>query len=75
MQVAQTSQIVFRARIMCNGRRTNRISCPLEKLHMGASNVSFDKCKSRTCGYARMVTERGVYCTYPSNSRGRRRTA
>jgi len=64
MQVEQ-GPIVFRNRIVSNARRTNRIHCPLEGMK-GTRNVSFDKCKSRACGYVRMLTERGVYCTFPS---------
>lgn len=64
MQVEQGLPF-FRSRIVCNGRRTNRITCPLERLK-GVGHISFDECKTRACGYVRMVTERGVYCTFPS---------
>ena len=65
MQVEQ-GPVVFRNRVICNGRRTNRISCPLEKKLRGVGSISFDKCKTRACGHVRMLTERGVYCTFPS---------
>jgi hypothetical protein len=65
--LVEQGPIVFRNRIVCNGRRTNRIGCPLERLK-GVGNISFDKCKTRACGHVRMLTERGVYCTFPSSS-------
>ena len=72
VQAVVPEEIVFRGRIVSKGRRTNRISCPRE-WPSGIKHVSFDKCRSRLCGHVRMLTERGVYCTFPSSSMRKRK--
>lgn len=55
--------MVFRQRIISNGRRTNRINCPKSLAERNIKVVSFDEC--RDCEFAFAIREAGVDCLYP----------